>query len=112
MKGAHIGELEELILLAVAMLHGDAYGTAIQNEIKDQTNRSMTISTVHAVLKRLEEKGYLTSSYGGATPERGGRRKHLFAITASGQNAIASARETRNKMWNSIPNLSLDFFGV
>lgn len=112
MKGTHLGELEELILLAVAMLSDDAYGTAIQNEIKAQTNRSITISTVHAVLKRLEEKGYLESKYGGATQERGGRRKHLFTVTAEGENAISSAREIRNKMWDAIPNLSFKFFGI
>lgn len=109
MKGTHIGELEELILLAVALLREDAYGTAIQNEIKAQTDRSMTISTVHAVLKRLEDKGYLDSKYGGATKERGGRRKHIFSITASGETAISTAREVRNKMWDAIPKLSLEF---
>ncbi len=109
MKGTHIGELEELILLAVAMLRDDAYGTAIQNEIKLQTKRSITISTVHAVLKRLEDKGFLESKYGGATKERGGRRKHLFTITAAGDIAITTAREVRNKMWDAIPNLSMKF---
>ena len=107
MKGTHIGELEELILLAVAMLREDAYGTAIQNAIKEQTDRTMTISTVHAVLKRLSDKGYLESKYGGATKERGGRRKHIFTITAEGEGAITAAREIRNKMWDAIPNVSL-----
>jgi len=108
MKGTHIGELEELILLAVAMLREDAYGTAIQNAIKEQTNRSMTISTVHAVLKRLEDKSFLESKYGGATKERGGRRKHIFSITAQGEGAIGVAREIRNKMWDAIPSMSFN----
>jgi len=59
MKGTHLGELEELILLAVALLNNDANGTAIQNEIEMQTNRSLTISSVHTVLKRLQEKDFL-----------------------------------------------------
>lgn len=112
MKGTHLGELEELILLAVAMLADDAYGTAIQDEIKKQTNRSITISTVHASLKRLSDKGFLESHYGGATPERGGRRKHLFSLTAAGEGAIQAAREIRNKMWDAIPKLSYKFSGV
>lgn len=109
MKGTNIGELEELILLAVAMLRNEAYGTAIQHEIKSQTNRSITISTVHAVLKRLEEKNYLGSFYGGATKQRGGRRKHIFELTAAGETAITQAREIRNKMWDSISGLSYKF---
>ncbi len=112
MKGTNLGELEELILLAVALLNDDAYSTAIQNEIKMQTNRSITISTVHAVLKRLEEKGFLNSKYAGATKERGGRRKHLFNITASGEVAISTARQIRNNMWGAIPKLSLKIIGI
>lgn len=112
MKGTHIGELEELILLAVAMLREEAYGTAIQNAIKVQTGRSMTISTIHAVLKRLSDKGFLESKYAGATKERGGRRKHIFSITAQGEGAISTAREIRNKMWDAIPSISYKFFGI
>lgn len=108
MKGTHLGELEELVLLAVALLYDDAYGIAIQNEIKSRTERSITISTVHAVLKRLEEKGFLGSRYDGATPERGGRRKHLFRVTASGEKVLRMSWDIRNSMWGSIPKLAFD----
>ena len=55
----------------------------------------------------LEEKGYLKARYDGATPERGGRRKRLFTLTASGQNAIAKMREMREDMWRAIPKVAL-----
>lgn len=106
MKGTHLGELEELILLAVAILFDDAYGIAIQNEISHRTNRSITISTVHAALKRLEDKGFLNSRYDGATPERGGRRKHLFRVTAAGEKALKTSWNIRNSMWGAIPKLA------
>lgn len=107
MKGTNLGELEELVMLSVGILYNEAYGIAIQNEIKERCNRSITISTVHSVLSRLEEKGFISARYGGATPERGGRRKRLFTLTSAGEATIKKMREMRNEMWNSIPEVAL-----
>lgn len=106
MKGSNLGELEELVLLSVGILYDDAYGLAIQSEIKERCNRSVTISSVHSVLGRLEEKGFLSARYDGATPERGGRRKRLFTLTATGQNAINETKQLRNDMWSAIPKIA------
>ena len=84
MKGSHLGELEELILLTVGSLYEEAYGVAVMDELRQKAGRDMNISAVHAVLRRLEEKGLLKSSMGGATNERGGRRKRLFSLTREG----------------------------
>ena len=108
MKGTNLGELEELVLLIVASLYDDAYGNAIQKAIHEQCNRSISISTVHAVLLRLEKKGYLTSRYGGETPARGGRRKHLFTVTRAGQHVLSQARSLRNSLWDSIPKIAFE----
>ena len=107
MKGTNLGELEELIMLTVALLYDDAYGVGIQTEIKTRCNRSITISTVHAVLARLEDKGYVTSRYAGATSERGGRRKHLFTMTIAGEKVLKHARDMRNELWDAIPRVAL-----
>lgn len=107
MKGTNIGELEELVMLTVAILYDDAYGVAIQKEIQNRCNRTISISTVHSVLSRLEDKGFVNSRYGGASPERGGRRKHLFRLTIAGQKVVADAKEMRNTMWASIPKFAL-----
>lgn len=106
MKGTQIGELEEIILLTVASLYDEAYGVGIMKEVEERSGRTITISTVHAVLKRLEEKGFLESRYDGATKERGGRRKHLFRVTMAGQKVLSKSRELRNDLWNSIPDLA------
>ena len=108
MKGTQIGELEELVLLTVAALYDDAYGIAIMADIKNRAKRNISISTVHAVLKRLEEKGFLSSRYDGATPERGGRRKHLFRVTSAGEKALLQSKELRNGLWDSIPKIAFD----
>ncbi len=107
MKGTNLGELEELVMLSVGILYDDAYGLAIQKEIMNRCKRSITISTVHSVLGRLEEKGFLSARYDGATPERGGRRKRLFRVTAAGENTIQTMKQMRNDMWNAIPSVAL-----
>jgi len=108
MKGTQLGELEEIILLTVASLYDEAYGVAIMKEVANQANRKITISTVHAVLKRLEEKGFCTSRYDGATNERGGRRKHLFRVSTAGKNALEQSRSLRNNLWNNISEVAFD----
>ncbi|MEI9919817.1 MAG: helix-turn-helix transcriptional regulator [Bacteroidota bacterium] len=95
----YLGELEELVLLMVALLGDDAYGVSITEQLKAQANRKITISATHSVLHRLEEKGFVKSKMGGASTERGGRRKRMFRITAYGRNTLEDLRTTRNSIW-------------
>ncbi|HEX5172273.1 MAG TPA: PadR family transcriptional regulator [Cyclobacteriaceae bacterium] len=108
MKGTYLGEFEELVLLTVAILYDDAYGLALVDELEAQTGRSVMISSVHKVLVRLEEKGYVKSRMGGATQERGGREKRLYSLTASGVKVLHQSREMRNAMWEQVPKVVLD----
>ncbi|GAB3253175.1 hypothetical protein GCM10027347_12810 [Larkinella harenae] len=103
----YLGEFEELVLLAVAVLDGGAYGVTIAAELKHRTDRTISLSGVHIALYRLEEKGFVRSELGGATAARGGRRKRLFRITATGQQTLNEMRHVRNDLWNAIPNPSL-----
>jgi PadR family transcriptional regulator, regulatory protein PadR len=107
MGRAYLGEFEELVLLTVAVLEGDAYGVTIAAELKQRTNRIANLSGVHVALYRLEEKGFVRSELGGATASRGGRRKRLFTITAAGKQTLDEIRQVRNELWSSIPNPSL-----
>jgi len=107
MKGANIGEFEELVLLVAGTLYDDAYGLAIMNELEAKTGRSVMISAVHKALVRLEEKGFLKSRLGGATETRGGRDKRLYTLTPSAVKVIRQSRETRNELWSQIPKIVL-----
>jgi len=109
MKGTYIGELEELILLTVGVLYGKAYGVAVMDEIAKQTGRDLNISAVHAVLKRLEEKGLVSSAMSDPSQERGGRRKRIFLLTAAGKKALEEANEMRNQLYEQIPKVALQF---
>lgn len=103
MKGDSLGEFEEIVLLTVAVLFDESYGVSIQEYLKKQCGKDRTISTIHVVLHRLEQKGFLESRLDGATNERGGRRKLLFRVTKSGLKALADARNMRNELWNAVP---------
>ena len=109
MKGKHLGELEELILLTVGALHEKAYAVSVMDEISKETGRTMNVSAVHAVLKRLESKGFVTSKMGGATKERGGRRKRFFLLTLYGKKALDSTIQFRNQLYSRIPDVSFNF---
>lgn len=105
MKGTYLGEFEELVLLTVGILHDDAYGLAITDELEARTKRNVMISAVHKSLVRLEQKGFLTSSMGAASSKRGGRAKKLYQLTASGKNALHESKLLRNRMWNDVPKI-------
>lgn len=108
MQRVNLGEFEELVLLIVAILHDNAYGISVMEEIENQTNRKINISAVHSALDRLEQKGFLESEVGGATKERGGRRKRYFRITMVGSEALNFVKEQRNRLFDQIPNLGLN----
>lgn len=107
MKGNYIGELEELVLLAVGILHPSAYGVAVMDELEAKANRSLNISAVHSVLTRLEEKGLLKSRMCDPTEERGGRRKRVFLLTAAGKRALAETNELRSNLYQQIPKMAM-----
>jgi len=106
MSRIYLGELEELVLLIVALLSDEGYGVTIAQELKSRADRDISISAVHAVLHRLNDKGFVKSKMGAASEERGGRRKRLFTITAHGRTALAEIRDTRNMIWNMVANAS------
>jgi PadR family transcriptional regulator, regulatory protein PadR len=101
----YLGEFEELILTMVGILQEDAYGNAIVCEIEERVGRQVNLSAVHVTLYRLEDKGYVKSSMGGATSARGGRRKRIFKITNAGLAMLKALKESRTQMWKLIPQL-------
>ncbi|MDQ4140868.1 MAG: PadR family transcriptional regulator [Bacteroidota bacterium] len=103
MKRTYLGEFEEIVLLTVVLLEGNAYGVAITHQIIEQTGRSVRLNQVHAALHRLEEKGMVNSKMGEATAERGGRRKRLFTITAYGEQTLVDIQAVRSQLISLLP---------
>lgn len=106
MRGTYLGELEELVLLAVAALNENAYAVSVRAEIESRANRKVNISAIHASLYRLEDKGFLDSYMGEATNKRGGKSKRIFKVTTYGYKTLKEAQSVRQSFWGSIPQLS------
>lgn len=105
MKKTKLGEFEELVLLTVAALQQDAYGVEIKRELEDRLKQKLSVGSIQSALKRMEEKGFLTSQFGEATQKRGGKRKRIYTTTSHARKVLVEMKEIRASLWSSIPNL-------
>lgn len=102
MRRSDLGEFEEVVLLTVAVLTPEAYSVVVAEELEQETGKTVSTGAVHAALQRLENKGLVSSRMGGATPERGGRRKRIFTLTVAGSRMLHEVRGVRNRLWERI----------
>lgn len=109
MKDQSLGEFEELVLLMVGALHDKAYGVAILESLEAKTAKRFNISAIHVALKRMEDKGFVKSRYGGITENRGGRRKKFYVITALGRKVLDHRFDLRTALYHKIPKFA---FGI
>jgi DNA-binding PadR family transcriptional regulator len=93
-----LGRFEELILLALLRLGPDAYGLAVRREVEERTGRDISTGALYTALKRLEQRGLVSSHVGEPTAERGGRRKKHYDLEASGILALRSSYVDYSKM--------------
>jgi DNA-binding PadR family transcriptional regulator len=93
-----LGELEQVVLLAILRTETDAYGVSIAAEIERQTGRDLTLATIYKTLSRLEQKGLVTARTGEPTPQRGGRRKRYFTLTAAGSRDLRQTLAALERM--------------
>jgi DNA-binding PadR family transcriptional regulator len=101
-KGQFLGEFEQMVLLAVARLSGDAYGAMIRQEVERRTERSVSVGAIYATLDRLQAKGYLTAREGSADPDRGGRPRRYFTLDPAGVTALQASRRMHDRMWEGV----------
>lgn len=105
MKKYQLGEFEEIVLLTVAVLYGDAYGVSIRKDMETRLERTVSVGAMQTALRRMEDKGHLSSEFGEATQERGGKRKRYFTVTSFGKQALKDAKDARTKLWDAIPKV-------
>ncbi len=94
----YLGEFEHIIMLALLRLGDRAYGVTVRQEIELRTKREVSIGAVYATLDRLEKKGYVKSRHSDPTPERGGRSKRFFRVTAQGVTAVNQIQRALSSM--------------
>jgi DNA-binding PadR family transcriptional regulator len=108
-KGSTLGELEQVVLLALARVGADeSYGMAIVQEIHRRTGRDVSVGAVYSALDRMERKGLLTSDTGAPSAERGGRARRLYSLREEGRSALVDARRAYESLWQGLELSELD----
>ena len=102
---SYLGEFELMVMLVLVRLGEDAYGVPIGRAIEESSGREVALGSVYAALERLEQKGFVSSSVGDPTPERGGRAKRYFRVTNAGLRQVRKTRQTLITLWKGLPEL-------
>lgn len=108
MKKYRLGEFEEIVMLTVGILHGNAYGVTIKKEIEARADRKVSVGALQTALKRLEQKGYLKAETGEGSQARAGRPKRFYAVTAQGRTALEYNKDLRNDLWAAMSQVIID----
>ena len=103
----NLGEFEQIVLLSILHLGETAYGFRVRAEIADHTGRSVAPGALYTTLDRLEDKGFVTSRVGDPTPERGGRAKRYYKVSASGLKAVKRAQNAYQSLLQGLEILEI-----
>jgi PadR family transcriptional regulator PadR len=104
----YLGEFELILLLTILRLGDDAYGVPLSRELSVVRGRDVAVGSVYAALDRLELKGLIASSLGEPSPERGGRAKRYFRVTAEGIRSMEETRRVLTGLWKALPSAEGD----
>lgn len=102
MPNTSLGELEFVVLLVVSQCGDDAYGAEIRRVVRERTRRDYSVGAIYATLRRLEDKGFVTSFESDPLPIRGGRSRRNFVATSSGRSAIRRSIEAKRRFWKNL----------
>ena len=98
---------EEIVLVSILKLRADTYGVSIKNQIRELTGEDWNYGLLYSTLDQLAKKGHLIKKEGKPLPERGGRRKIYYSISASGRKALAEAYELKEALWEGVAPMRL-----
>jgi PadR family transcriptional regulator PadR len=103
-----LSRIEEIILLSIWRLQDDAYGMTIRQEVIKATGKHWLLGAIYGPLGRLQKNGYVTTIMGDPTPERGGRAKVFYRLTAEGKAALLEIQRVNGVIWKDIPSLGFE----
>ena len=105
MPDIYLGELEQIVLLAVLRVGDEAYAVPILEQIEAQTGRKLARGALYTALERLEAKGCLRSRLGDPLPERGGRARRFFTVTPAADGALKQSRLALMRLWHGLEQI-------
>jgi PadR family transcriptional regulator PadR len=95
---SRLGEVEQLVLLAVLRLNGEAYAVPIRDLIANDAGVTLPRGSIYVTLERLEEKRLVRSRFADPTGEPGGKSRRMFEILPAGLRALQSARRALDRL--------------
>ncbi|MGH9141233.1 MAG: PadR family transcriptional regulator [Vicinamibacterales bacterium] len=98
----YLGELEQHILLIVLRLGEEGYANPIGEMLVTSAGRRVARGALYTALERLEIKGLVRSTMGDPLPERGGRARRYFTVTAAGRRALRHSRRVLLGLWDGL----------
>lgn len=101
----YLGELEQMVLLAILRLNDKAFGTNVLGELNRRVQRKVSRGALYVTLDRLEEKGMLTSKLGDPTQRRGGRPRRYMTVTPAGVAALRKSRTAWLNLWEGLDSV-------
>ena len=97
-----LGEFEQMVLLAILHVKGEAYGVPIVDEIERRTGRTVSRAAVYVTLRRLEKRALVTSWMGEPTGERGGKARRYVRVEPEGVELLHESRRAMTRMWDDL----------
>jgi PadR family transcriptional regulator, regulatory protein PadR len=97
-KDGTLGAFEQFVMLSLLRLRNAAYGRTIHDDMVTRLARNVSLGAIYVALGRLEEKGFVTSEYGGADAKRGGRTKRYFRLTGLGERVLSHSLQEADRM--------------
>lgn len=97
-KKSHLGEFEQVVLLAMLQLGEDASGGDIHEEIERRGRAPVALTAVYVTLTRMEEKGYVASRRAPADH----RARKVFGVREPGREALRRARRQLDRFWEGV----------
>jgi len=97
-----LGDFEQMVLLAIVHLGDHVYGVPIADEIERRIGRAVSPAAVYVTLRRLEQKGLLSSTMSDPTPERGGKARRCVKLTPAGLDILRESRKAMDRMWKGL----------
>ena len=97
-----LGEFEQLVLLTILRLGGEAYSVPMVVELEERSGREVSQAAVYIALRRLEEKGLVSSRMESAAATGSGRERRYFRVLPEGLTLLRESRQTMDRFWEGL----------
>jgi DNA-binding PadR family transcriptional regulator len=100
-----LGELEQLVLLAVLRLGADAYGLSIARELEREAGRTLSRGALYTTLNRMEVKGLLRWRPEAGSASRRGLPRRVYTVSARGVAGLRASQRVLHRMWSGLEDV-------